>query len=60
VLEFQHHADVAVVIDRHAAAKVVCCCHKLIVQTVLVVVSEKQELKTIAEKGVSASAVFKR
>jgi hypothetical protein len=42
VLEFQHHADVAVVIDRHAAAKVVCCCHKLIFQTAFVAVSENR------------------
>ena len=29
VLKIQDHADVAVVIDRHAAPKVVCCCHKV-------------------------------
>jgi hypothetical protein len=28
VLAVEDDADVAVIIDRHATAKVVCCCHK--------------------------------
>jgi hypothetical protein len=29
VLAVQDHADIAVIVDRHAAAKIICCCHML-------------------------------
>jgi hypothetical protein len=55
MLHVQHHGDVAVVIDRHAAAKVVCCCHKIKIKAL---VFPKREPQRLSENNLKARAVF--